>query len=246
MTRRSKTPRERAQEQLDAAKRHKERLKTKRDTLAAELDQVNRERVRRRRRPALLPAQAPRPRTAHDTQHRRHHPMTDTTAKVRAKGLDATGVTEDIANQMYAHKGKHYMAIVEVKVDERHDKAGGQRRVDLVIEQFEPAVDDDLEAHLRELTRTLYANRAHADGQAAIDDTLTPSLTDAIKAGQGFEPHPFVPVDPSIENPICDRCGVVEKAGQHFEFDSDDGEPVDDSSDQPQDGVEEGAEPVPV
>jgi vacuolar-type H+-ATPase subunit D/Vma8 len=43
MTRQTKTPQQRAQEQLDAAKRHKERLKTKRDALAAELDQVNRE-----------------------------------------------------------------------------------------------------------------------------------------------------------------------------------------------------------
>ena len=141
--------------------------------------------------------------------------MTDTTAKVRAKGLDATGVTEEIAEKMYAHKGKHYMAIVEVMVDERHDKAGGKKRVDLVIEQFEPAIDTDLADHLRELTRTLYANRAQADGQAAIDDSLTPDLKDAVAAGRQHAPHPFLPTDAADEFGSCEICGLADTAAPH-------------------------------
>jgi hypothetical protein len=118
--------------------------------------------------------------------------MTDCTAKIRAKGLDSTGVTEDIASTLYANKGKRVMAIVELHAVERHEKADGTRRVDLVLEQVEPATDDTLAEHLRELTRTLYQNRAQADGQQAIDDTLIPDLKDAIAAGTQHRPHPFL------------------------------------------------------
>lgn len=147
--------------------------------------------------------------------------MTDTTAKVRSKGLDSTGVTEEIANQMYAHKGKHYMAIVEVVVEERHEKAGGQKRVDLVIEQFEPAVDDALAEHLRELTRTVYQNRAIADGQATLDDTLTPDLKDAIAAGGQHEPHPFLPTDAADDTAGCEVCALGETAAPHRAYSMD-------------------------
>jgi hypothetical protein len=57
--------------------------------------------------------------------------MSDTTAKIRAKGLDATGVTETIASQMYTRKGSHYMAIVEIKVDETPGE-----------HEYEPGPDD--------------------------------------------------------------------------------------------------------
>lgn len=146
--------------------------------------------------------------------------MTDTTAKVRAKGLDSTGVTEDIANAMYAHKGKHYMAVVEVVVDERHEKAEGKKRVDLVIEQFEPALDDNLSEHLRELTRGLYAARAQADGQQAIDDSLTPDIDAAVKAGALHELHPFLPTDAAADNPTCEVCGRGETDSIHVSRDA--------------------------
>lgn len=145
--------------------------------------------------------------------------MTDTTAKVRAKGLDSTGVTEDIASTLYANKGKRVMAIVELHAVERHEKADGTRRVDLVLEQVEPATDDTLAEHLRELTRTLYQNRALTGGQLAIDDTLVPDLKDAIAAGTQHRPHPFLPVDAADDNGICDVCGLVADVGVHFEGD---------------------------
>lgn len=116
--------------------------------------------------------------------------MTDTTAKIRAKGLDATGVTEEIADEMYAHKGKHYMAIVELNVDETHDRADGKRKVDLVFTQVEPALDDRLDEHLRELTRTLHYNRKlHSpDEQLQIDtlDDVEPTVEGVVAAGQHF------------------------------------------------------------
>lgn len=112
--------------------------------------------------------------------------MPDTTAKIRSKGLDATGVTEEIAQQLFAHKGKHFMAIVELKVDELHDKTDGKQRVDLVITQVEPAWDSpQLEDHLRELTRTMYYNRKVDDGQPTLPDSGGPDPKIGDVIGQG-------------------------------------------------------------
>lgn len=144
--------------------------------------------------------------------------MSDTTAKIRSKGLDATGVTEDIADELYAHKGRHYMAIVELKVDETHENAEGKRKVDLVLAQVEPAMDEQLAEHLRELQRTVYLNRQHVGAQLAIDQELTgdePTVEGVVAAGAPMRPHPFLPVDATQDNPICDVCGLVETAPRH-------------------------------
>lgn len=143
--------------------------------------------------------------------------MTDTTAKIRAKGLDSTGVTEEIANNLYANKGKRIVAIVELHAVERHEKADGTRRVDLVLEQVEPAVDDAAAEYLRELTRAMYVNRQQAQGQLAIDGTLDnePTVEGVLAAGGPHRLHPFLPDDASSEIPICDVCGKVETASIH-------------------------------
>jgi hypothetical protein len=143
--------------------------------------------------------------------------MSDTTAKIRAKGLDATGVTETIASQMYTRKGSHYMAIVEIKVDETHENAEGKRKVDLVITQVEPSTDPTLDDHLRELTRTLYYNRQTADGnQPTLEtgDTLEPTVEAVINANPGLKPHPYLTsqlaIDDTEAGPVCDVCGKAE------------------------------------
>ena len=141
----------------------------------------------------------------------------DYTAKIRAKGLDATGVTEQLAGEMYRNKGRHYLGIVEMKVDETHEKADGTRKVDLILTQVEPATDSALEEHLRELTRVGYLNRQKADGQMAIDDSLGSERTvaDVLASGGKFKPHPFIVVDASAENPICDVCGGIGASAVH-------------------------------
>lgn len=143
--------------------------------------------------------------------------MTDTTAKIRAKGLDATGVTEEIASQMHSNKGGNYMAIVELRVDETHDKADGTHKVDLIITQVEPATDHHLEEHLRELTRTLYYNRGLRDPEQPTLDGAGPERTteDVLAAGAMHRPHPFLPVDAADDNGICDICGNVQTVGVH-------------------------------
>jgi hypothetical protein len=162
----------------------------------------------------------------------------DYTAKIRAKGLDATGVTEQLAAEMYRNKGRHYMAICEVKVDETHEKADGNRKVDLVLTLVEPATDSALEEHLRELTRVGYLNRQQSDGQLAIDQSLGAERTvaDVLSSGGKFKPHPFIVVDASVENPICDVCGGIEASAVHSRQDVLDGpDPEDDEQDDERD-----------
>lgn len=141
----------------------------------------------------------------------------DYTAKIRAKGLDATGVTEQLAGEMFRNKGRHYMAIVELRVDETHEKADGARKVDLILTQVEPATSTDLEEHLRELTRVGYLNRQQSDGQLAIDASLGQERTvaDVMASGKSMRPHPFIAVDASQDNPICDVCGGIEASAVH-------------------------------
>lgn len=141
----------------------------------------------------------------------------DYTAKIRTKGLDATGVTEQLAGEMYRNKGRHYMAIVEVKVDETHEKADGTRKVDLILTQVEPATNGDFEEHLRELTRVGYLNRQRTDGQMAIDESLGAERTvaDVVASGRSHRPHPFLPDDAAKDTPICDVCGGIEASAVH-------------------------------
>lgn len=162
----------------------------------------------------------------------------DYTAKIRAKGLDATGVTEQLAAEMYRNKGRHYMAICEVKVDETHEKADGNRKVDLILTLVEPATDSALEEHLRELTRVGYLNRQQADGQLAIDQSLGQERTvaDVLSSGGKFKPHPFIVVDASVDNPICDVCGGIEASAVHSRQDVlDEPDPEDDEQDDERD-----------
>ncbi|WP_224279093.1 hypothetical protein [Nocardioides lacusdianchii] len=170
----------------------------------------------------------------------------DYTAKIRAKGLDATGVTEQLAGEMFRNKGRHYMAIVEVKVDETHEKADGARKVDLVLTLVEPATDSALEEHLRELTRVGYLNRQQSDGQLAIDTSLGTERTvaDVLASGQRYRPHPFLPDDAAKDTPICDLCGSIEASAVHSTQDVLDEPEGDDGSDPTHDEVDSEGNPV--
>lgn len=109
--------------------------------------------------------------------------MTDTTAKIRSKGLETTGVTEELANEMWSNVGRHYMAIVEVRVEEPHGPtADGKRRIDLVLTQVEPAQSDKLDDTLRELQRAMYRDRRAKDGETlpGTEAAGGMSLADAV------------------------------------------------------------------
>lgn len=152
--------------------------------------------------------------------------MTDTTAKIRAKGCENTGITEEIANKMFHAVGSHYMAIVELEVAEPHGPTtDGKRRVDLTLTQVWPAEDDNLNDHLRELTRVLHQNKGivGADGtrqQILLEegsdgrDGVEPTVDQVIAANPGLKPHPYVSsqlaIDDTENGPVCDVCGKTE------------------------------------
>ncbi len=144
--------------------------------------------------------------------------MTDYTATIKSKGLDSTGVTEEVARKLYSKLGGHMMFIVEGTVDSCTENIDGSKRVHLSLTQVEPAIDDALAEHLRELTRTLYQNRAVADGQAALDDTLIPDIKDAVAEGARHKPHPFLPTDAADDLGSCEVCGLSESAAPHRAF----------------------------
>lgn len=111
--------------------------------------------------------------------------MSDYQAKIRSKGLEATGCTEEVARGMYATLGGYSMAVVEVKHVKHATDAEGKHTVELTIETFEPAQDDKMANHLRELARGLYRQRPEVQGQETLEGTAGdgPGLEDII--GQG-------------------------------------------------------------
>lgn len=120
--------------------------------------------------------------------------MTDTNVKIRAKGCANTGVTDELATKLYSNKGGRIMAIVELKVDETHEKADGDRKVDLVITELEPVVDGALNGRLDEHVRTiqaaLFRNRAllenGGDTLPFEEGGVEPTVEGVMAAGQSL------------------------------------------------------------
>ena len=168
--------------------------------------------------------------------------MSDTTAKIRSKGLDTTGITEDVATEMFARVGSHYMAIVDLQVVDRHGPdVKGKRGVELVIDTIEPALDDQLAEHLRELNRTLYYNRGLQGHTGTTTDGQERTVEDVLSSGAKHRPHPFLPVDAADEHPICDVCGNLEAAPVHSTQDTLPDGDLDEDDDAGEDGY--GQEP---
>jgi len=177
--------------------------------------------------------------------------MTDTHAQIAGKGLDATGFTEDLAAELFNKVGTHIMAIVDLQVVDRSGpNVKDKRKVHLIIDGIEPAIMDETVAeHLRELTRTLYFNRAIDADQPTFDtgDGINPKVSDVIREGVRHRPHPFLPVDAANDNGICDVCGLIDSAGVHSTQDFlPDGDDEDQDADQGDDDPEDGWEyPAP-
>lgn len=151
-----------------------------------------------------------------------------TTAKIKAKGCSATGLTEDIATKLYNTKGTRILAIVELKSDKTHESADGDRQVDLSIETIEPVVDGGLngtlDEHVRNIAAALYRNRQLTEGtQDELpldgDDGPAPKVADIIAQGDA----------------LLERDDDGQIAGTW------DGE--DDQDDEPADELDEDAEP---
>jgi hypothetical protein len=103
-------------------------------------------------------------------------------AKINAKGLDTTGVTEDHARKMAAHLGSHHLFVVEARAATVLTDEEGNQQVALVLTQVEP-VPGAQEDTVREFLRALYRQRPDQQGQAVLrgtDDGL--SVADAASA----------------------------------------------------------------
>lgn len=142
--------------------------------------------------------------------------MPDTTGTINAKSLHGTGFTEEMLNQLFNKVGTHHLAIVDLQVIDKHGPSvDGKRKVVLIIDGIEPATDENLAEHLRELNRTLYYNRGLDGHTGSTIDGTERTVEDVLAAGAKHKPHPFLPVDATEENPICDVCGTIEPAGPH-------------------------------
>lgn len=103
----------------------------------------------------------------------------DYTARLKAKGLDSTGVTEEIARDMANTLGRHTLLIVEVVHDEVTKHADGAQQVKLACTRVEPvpAAQEDV---VREFMRAIHRTHPAEAGQAVLKGTVDgPSVADA-------------------------------------------------------------------
>jgi hypothetical protein len=119
--------------------------------------------------------------------------MSDTTAKIRGKGLEHTGVTEEHANHMYNNIGSHYVGVVDLKVVQHSVDDKGKRTVELVIDTIEVAPNDDTAEHIRRLTRAFHYERGLAvngGDQLPIEGNDEPTVEQVRAAGREHEIDP--------------------------------------------------------
>lgn len=163
--------------------------------------------------------------------------MPDTTGTINAKKLGNTGFTEALVDKLYSQVGRHHMAIVDLQVvNHSGPDIEGKRTVSLVIDTIEPAVTEDMAEHLRELMRTVYYSRGVGDQLTLATGSDEPTVEGVLAAGAKHRPHPFLPVDATLDNPICDVCGHLETAPVHS---------TQDTLDEDSDGDEDDAEDDP-
>lgn len=165
----------------------------------------------------------------------------DYTATVKSKRCKNTGMTEEVIRRLHGQPGARVMAIVELCVDDAHNKHDAPNHVDFTIEQLVPFLEDRDETHLRQLTRSAHQARVlnSDDQQLAIDtaDDLEPSVEKIVAARQAADaadqPHVY-----AGEASECEICDAPRGNPIHVAV-----EDVPDDADQPAD---QEAEPVPV
>lgn len=116
--------------------------------------------------------------------------MTDTTAQIKGKGLDSTGVTEEVARSYFDHLGSHHIAIVEYRVDSRSVDADGKQKVQLSLTQVEPVIDGDLNGRVvdvvRNIQRALWRNRGEDVPLEGIDGDNEPTVAEVQAAAEAL------------------------------------------------------------
>lgn len=129
-------------------------------------------------------------------------------ARLKAKGMDTTGVTEDHARAMAAHLGGHTMLIVEVTHDSVTTDAEGNQQVTLRATGVEP-VPAELEDKVREFQRALYRQRPEVLGQETLKGTADGPTPDAA-LGELEDAADEWSGDPDEPAPVTDNGGAAE------------------------------------
>lgn len=106
----------------------------------------------------------------------------DYSAKIKAKGLDNTGVTQAHAKDMAKKLGKRTLLIVEVEHDRLVTDADGHHQVVLGIAAVEP-VPSAQEETVRRFMRALYMTRPEVAGQATLKGTYDEETPEQAAAG---------------------------------------------------------------
>lgn len=151
--------------------------------------------------------------------------MTDTTAKIAAKGCNNTGITEALAEQLHAQLGKKLVAVVELVSENRTESRDGKEKVGLSILTIEPAPNADTEDHLRELARAFHFERKLAEDGPQLPvpgDGPEPKVADVLAAGRAHLPHDYLPVGDDVDQ--CDLCGETKDNALHTADQADDGD----------------------
>lgn len=102
-------------------------------------------------------------------------------AKINAKGLDTTGVTEDHARDMAKRLGSHHLLIADAEAAKVIIDAEGNQQVILILSMVEP-VPAEHEETVREFMRSLYRARPEIQGQEVLKGTTGDGLSVADAA----------------------------------------------------------------
>lgn len=147
--------------------------------------------------------------------------MSTTTATIKAKGCNATGITEELAKRCHDRLGRKVLAVVELQADSRTENSAGDESVTLRILTVEPAPNAQTEDHLRELARSFHYERQLAEGAAPTLPLggAEPDVESVLAAGAKHRPHPYLASTLSTDdNAICDVCGQHEGATVHADM----------------------------
>lgn len=110
-------------------------------------------------------------------------------AKVKGKGTDTTGYTEDHARAAAASLGSHTLAIVDLRAHNKVVDEDGNETVQLAIDALEP-VPEAMAESVRELMLSLYRQRPEVLGQETLKGTAPgPSPDDALAQVQATMPE---------------------------------------------------------
>jgi hypothetical protein len=105
------------------------------------------------------------------------------TAKIRTRGCDNTGVTEQVAKEMFRNMGGTTLAIVELEHVRQINESSGDHKVELTLGFIEPvAPGSKTEDVVRELSRALYRDRRGQDGELPGTEGAGERSTDDVTA----------------------------------------------------------------